>query len=258
VEQDAATAHGGDPGHGPQRGGAGVGPDEPGQLGGHGGAPAQGDLELGPRVGAGGQLEVPAFVIAAPPAAQGDPGPDQPQVIGVEVLGDQPELLGVGLAGDVREPGEVGHDGVGVGLVLAFGLKCRGNHQPSPTHAGRLRLHPQAAAMAVAPSRLLMSAMKLLVGWTGKSHSISTGVPPGSSIRTMTGVLPGWAWRMCLSSATSFSSTFSSCSAMTTGGPPLSRTAPRYRMVMSWAKLLTAPSRSLIRPRTLTATSSAS
>ena len=148
AEQDEGLPPGGEPGHRPERRAAGVHADQLGELAGHLPALPRRQPDLAAGAGAFRQLQVPSGVAAAAAAAQRDPGPEQPQVVGVVVLGL--ELLLVGPGGPVhlrqlvqrRQRRALGH------LVFGFCFSGRNRHEPLPYPCWRRLIRPGARLFA--------------------------------------------------------------------------------------------------------------
>src|SRR5712692_325536 len=93
-------------------------------------------MELAPGVLAHGQLDMPAGVRAAGPAAQGDVSAGQAQVVGVEVGRRQSLYLRPGRRDAGADPGEIREGEFGVHVVLLLSLD---QARLAAVHALRLR-----------------------------------------------------------------------------------------------------------------------
>jgi hypothetical protein len=123
VEQDQALPLGRHPGDWLERLATGVHAHQFGQLAGHlppGPAERQPDLAAG--IGADRQLQVPSGVIAATATAQRNARADQPQVIGVVVVGLELLPSWPGGPGNLPQAVQAGQGCTGMRLVLGLGF----------------------------------------------------------------------------------------------------------------------------------------
>lgn len=156
VEQMAYVAGGEQPYDGGQRGVADAGAQEGGQ--GAGDVRGQGCAELVADAGGDGELEVPARVVAARSAAQGEGVRGQAQVRGVVVDGVQLGHALVDDAGDARGLGEVGEpDVVAGGFVLPLDLALRLRHELN-LDANRDPKQSAGPAIAAGPASFVLAS----------------------------------------------------------------------------------------------------
>ena len=120
----------------------GVHPDQPGQfLRYRLASPAEWPPDLPPGVAAQRQLQMPAGITAAAAPPQGDPVTDQPQVVGVVVVGPQHLLLGPRRGRYPRQASQARQGAAGPALILPFGF-LHGTHRAASTRRPPVNTSP--------------------------------------------------------------------------------------------------------------------